>query len=143
LSRAADTLPAGEFKRMKAAALAAAVAAAACTLYLFEPGSCGLFPPCPFHALTGFYCPGCGSTRALHQLMHGNLSAALGLNPLMVMALPFMLYALVSYLGESLISRPLPRLFIPSPLIWALLVIIVLYGAARNIPYCPFIPAAP
>ncbi|PYV86056.1 MAG: hypothetical protein DMG90_22080 [Acidobacteria bacterium] len=35
-----------------------------------NPASSGIFPPCPFLWLTGFYCPGCGSLRALHQLLH-------------------------------------------------------------------------
>lgn len=30
-----------------------------------------LLPPCLLHVVTGFYCPGCGGTRALSALMHG------------------------------------------------------------------------
>ena len=32
---------------------------------------------CPFHAVTGWYCPGCGGTRALGALLHGDLAGAL------------------------------------------------------------------
>lgn len=43
-----------------------------------------LIPPCPFHALTGLYCPGCGSLRATHALLHGRLAEALQFNALAV-----------------------------------------------------------
>ena len=32
-----------------------------------------IFPPCMFHALTGFSCPGCGSTRAVSALFRLSL----------------------------------------------------------------------
>lgn len=32
---------------------------------------------CPFHAVTGWYCPGCGGTRALGALLHGDIPGAL------------------------------------------------------------------
>ena len=30
-------------------------------------------PPCGIRVLTGFYCPGCGGTRAVRALIHGKL----------------------------------------------------------------------
>jgi len=52
---------------------------------LFRPlwlAGAGLAPPCPWHELTGWPCPGCGTTRALVRLLHADLSGALALNPL-------------------------------------------------------------
>jgi hypothetical protein len=43
---------------------------------------------CPFRALTGLLCPGCGSQRALHDLLHGRATEAFTHNALMVSALP-------------------------------------------------------
>jgi len=34
----------------------------------------------PFYALTGHYCPGCGATRAIAELLHGHVAAALHFN---------------------------------------------------------------
>ncbi len=36
---------------------------------------------CPFRALTGLPCPGCGMTRAWISLLHGDLSAAFRFHP--------------------------------------------------------------
>src|SRR4030095_2188 len=66
-------------------------------LFVFEPGKSGFFPPCPFRLLTGFTCPGCGTTRALHQILHGHFAAAFMLNPLLLLAIPFLLFALLRY----------------------------------------------
>ncbi|MFI4870254.1 MAG: DUF2752 domain-containing protein, partial [Phycisphaerales bacterium JB061] len=39
---------------------------------------------CPFHSTTGWYCAGCGSTRATHMLVRGDIVASLGQNPLVL-----------------------------------------------------------
>lgn len=46
--------------------------------------------PCPFHAITGLRCPGCGSQRALHALLHGDLSTTFKMNALWILAIPVM-----------------------------------------------------
>jgi hypothetical protein len=43
-----------------------------------------LAPRCPLRTLTGWECPGCGSTRALSALARGDLAAAWRFNPLAV-----------------------------------------------------------
>ena len=57
-------------------------------LYLVDPSTSPLAPPCLFTAIFGVLCPGCGSLRALHALAHGDLKAALAFNTPMVIALP-------------------------------------------------------
>ena len=47
-------------ERLKAAGIVAFVAAAAAILFVIDPASSNLYPSCPFNALTGLYCPGCG-----------------------------------------------------------------------------------
>ena len=51
-------------------------------------GSRGTTPSCPLYAVSGLYCPGCGTLRCLHALTHGDLGAALGFNVLTVLAPP-------------------------------------------------------
>jgi hypothetical protein len=115
----------------------------AATLLAFEPGESGLFPPCPFHAISGLYCPGCGTLRGLHQLLNGNLLKAIGFNPLMALSLPFVGYALHSNTVSGLSRRRLPGVFIPAAWIWMLLGVIVLFWVLRNVPAYPFTVLAP
>lgn len=68
-------------------------AAAAAVLFLFDPATAGFYPPCLFSALFGRECPGCGSLRAIHQLLHGNLDAAWALNRAIVIAMPLAVLA--------------------------------------------------
>jgi Protein of unknown function (DUF2752) len=112
-------------------------------LRLFDPATSGVFPPCPVHALTGLYCPGCGSLRALHQLLLGNLGAAFALNPLAVLSLPFLVYGTTSYALFQIRGRYLPRWFLPASWIWTLLAVIILFAMVRNIPAYPFDLLAP
>ena len=112
-------------------------------LFRYNPARSILFPPCPFHALTGLYCPGCGSLRAVHQLSHGNLGSAFGLNPLMIILLPFMGYAFISYATITFGKQRLAIITAPAYLGWLMLIVIVLYGIFRNIPYYPFYILAP
>ena len=53
----------------------------------FLPWLAPLAPPCPFHAITGVPCPGCGSTRAALALARGDVFAAFGWNPLAAFAM--------------------------------------------------------
>jgi hypothetical protein len=125
------------------AAIIGGAVAAVVMLSLFDPATSGLFPPCPLRYLTGWYCPGCGSLRALHQLLQGNLRAAWRLNPLTLVLLPFLAYGLASHALFEIRGRHLPRLFLPAAFIRALCAVIILFGIARNIPLYPFELLAP
>lgn len=56
--------------------------------YFFNPMGSVLFPKCPFLTFTGLQCPGCGSQRAIHQLLHLNFIQAFRYNALLVLLLP-------------------------------------------------------
>lgn len=57
--------------------------------YTFNPEQYSFFPKCPFHYLTGYNCPGCGSQRAIHHLLNLKIEKAFKANPLMILALPY------------------------------------------------------
>lgn len=70
--------------------LCASAVAVAALIFLygsFDP-ECGFFPACPFKAATGYDCPGCGSQRAIHAILHGRIADAWGHNALMVTLVP-------------------------------------------------------
>ena len=125
------------------AAALTVVGAVCLLLFVLDPARCVFYPRCAFHVLTGLYCPGCGSLRALHQLLHGHVLAALGLNPLMVLSLPLVAYALAGHalrwMGWSVL-RPLP---VRPWMGWAAVAAVVLFSVLRNLPAWPFCLLAP
>ena len=50
--------------------------------YLFDPEEMAVFPRCPFLLATGYECPGCGSQRAIHDMLHLDLKSAFSQNAL-------------------------------------------------------------
>jgi hypothetical protein len=112
-------------------------------LYTFDPARSAFYPPCPFHALTGLYCPGCGSLRALHQLLHGDWVIAFGLNPLAIVSLPFLGYSFFSYALSGIRGKSFPTLFVPAIFIWLYLGIVLLFWVIRNTSFYPFSVLAP
>lgn len=122
--------------------LLAAAAIAAAVLWQVDPHQAGNpLPPCPSLWLTGLLCPGCGTTRALHALLHGDLPGALAMNPLMVLALP----PLAVLTAQTL--RMLPAALEPlaerlgDARVWA--IVLIGYGVLRNLPWPPFSWLAP
>lgn len=102
-------------------------------LSLGHPSGYGWMPRCPFYVLTGLYCPGCGSLRATHYLLHGNLIESMRNHPLFVPMLFFIflfygkrLYELykgqnVTFRGEMLLAK-------------IILIVFVFFFFVRNIP---------
>jgi Protein of unknown function (DUF2752) len=124
-------------------AMFAAFVAGTVILRIFDPATSGIFPPCPVHYLTGWYCPGCGSLRAIHQLLHGHLWAAWALNPLTVVLLPFLTWGLASFALFEIRGQGLPKPFLRAEWIRALGAAIILFGIVRNLPLHPFDLLAP
>lgn len=54
---------------------------------IFPPFAKFLGWPCPFRALTGLYCPGCGGTRAFSALLAGHVLESLKWHPFVVYGL--------------------------------------------------------
>src|ERR1035437_2064746 len=65
----------------------AAFAGRGAVVYFFNPSTHGFYPICLFHKLTGWNCPGCGGTRSVYALLHGNVALALKDNALFVVLL--------------------------------------------------------
>ncbi|MEA5596169.1 DUF2752 domain-containing protein [Rivularia sp. UHCC 0363] len=130
-------------KTFKVAILSSIIVLAAIILYYFNPAGSQLYPSSPFRALTGLYCPGCGSLRAIHQLLHGHFLAALDLNPLMVLATPYLIYSFISYTSPVILGQKIPQVYVKPALIWLFLKVVFAYWVLRNIPLPPFNWLAP
>lgn len=90
-------------------------------LCFFDPSTSAIFPPCPTNALTSLYCPGCGTLRAMHALLHGDLKEALSQNILAVIFIPILpaIYFFPKYFRKPIVPA-------------AMLVIFILYAILRN-----------
>jgi hypothetical protein len=115
------------------------IASGSLFLLFFNPTTSSFFPICPFRALTGLQCPGCGSTRACYQLLHLHPIAAFKLNPLMVLTLPFILYGLAGFTKSAITGKPQRRIFIPSLYLWAWLAVLLFFWVFRNTAWYPFL----
>ena len=92
-------------------------------------------PLCTFHVLTGLECPGCGATRATHELLHGRLLAALHYNALWVLSLPLAAYLAISELRVLAGRRPLPGDLPRRTWFWlSAVTVAILFFVLRNLP---------
>ncbi|MBQ9766229.1 MAG: DUF2752 domain-containing protein [Lachnospiraceae bacterium] len=57
--------------------------------------------PCFFNVITGYYCPGCGGTRAFKALMHGNIIKSFTSNAMVL----YIVVIYVWFMGSHLLSR--------------------------------------
>ena len=114
------------------------------TYFIFNPSSHSFFVPCPFKYLTGYHCPGCGSQRVIHKLLHGELLAAFRLNPLMILSLPLIFFGLRAMTLNFIYNTELRvKLFYSNLFIYIYFGIVLVYWIVRNIPYTPFSYLAP
>lgn len=110
-------------------------------LYFFFDARQGGFPPCPFYFLTGWFCPGCGSQRALSALLHGSIFEALHYNVIMILFLPLLLYsAIISFVNAGVQKM---RLWYNPLFVKIVLIMVVCFWIFRNIPLYPFSVLAP
>lgn len=110
---------------------------------LFAAGLDRLIPPCAFRELTGALCPGCGSGRVARALLGLDVAAAWRANPLALLALPALGYALVreTLLAWGVAEWPAPRN--RAWVGWTVLAVTVAFWLLRNIPSWPFSLLAP
>jgi hypothetical protein len=103
-------------------------------LWWFDPSETSL-PLCTFRALTGLECPGCGATRATHELLHGRLSAALHYNALWILSLPLIAYVAMSELRVLGGGRPLLGDLPRKRWFWlSIIAAIAVFAVVRNLP---------
>ncbi|MEN5069228.1 MULTISPECIES: DUF2752 domain-containing protein [Stenotrophomonas] len=138
-------MPALHGKRWLLALLPPAAVAAGAGFWVlrhYDPNSASSpFPPCSFLAVTGYYCIGCGLTRALHALAHGDVVTAFSMNPLAMLMLaiaPLVIGWALGWRPRAL--QPLITLLM-KPAFW--LILLPAYWIARNLPWVPFTWLAP
>ena len=112
-------------------------------LFFLNPSEHSFFPKCSFYVATGFSCPGCGSTRALFHLTHGNVLEALRLNPGLMALITLGLTDYVRFVVSVIRGNPFKTLFGRLKLLGALMGVMLVYGVIRNLPWPLFESLAP
>jgi hypothetical protein len=115
-------------------------------LHYRDPHVQGSWGFCPFKALTGLDCPGCGGLRAVNDLTHHDLVGAVSSNLLLVLAIPFVvaLWALwVRRRWRGTGGRLLPIWVPGAPLRLGQvsLAVLALWTVVRNLPVAEWLAA--
>jgi hypothetical protein len=104
-------------------------------VYKFPPAEYSFYPRCPVFLSTHWLCPGCGSTRALHALLHLDLASALHYNALFTVLAPFICLWLGLCCYRVMRYDRFPNLALPRAVTASLIVTVVLFTVARNTIY--------
>lgn len=113
-------------------------------LYFNLPGKSQLLPRCIFHSVTHLYCPGCGSTRAVYSIIHGDILTALRCNALVIIFIPILAYSFISFVINTYLQKQLLKPITFTPFFCKAIVIFVIsFWILRNIPFIPFSYLAP
>ena len=118
--------------------LGATALGAGAVVFFFNPSTHGFYPICLFHKLTGWNCPGCGMTRALYALLHGNFSVALRDNVLFVFLLAAAAVRGAWFGVRKFQNRPTGQFF-PLKISWPLLIAAFIFTVLRNLPAFSFL----
>lgn len=105
-------------------------------LYLIIGEHFSLYIDCPIKKLTGLYCPGCGITRMFFSILQLDFYQAFRYNPLVFISLPFFIF----FYLQSLFTKKEPLYNKVPTKVWvALIIIFIIYGILRNIPFFTFL----
>lgn len=120
-----------------------ALTAMAVLFFLLDPEKHIIFPRCVFYSLSGYYCPGCGSQRAIHSLLHLNITGMVQNNLLFLPAVLSIIYHYVHPFLNRYLNWNLPNIFYMKNTPWVIFGIILLFWLLRNLTVYPFSVLAP
>lgn len=109
--------------------------------FLVVPNNYFLF--CPMYKTSGLYCPGCGSQRAFHNMLHGNFGTALQYNAFFVLGIAAVLYHYGMLLANKVFDKDYKSLFLKPHLLWWIVGIAFVFMVVRNLPWYPFTQLVP
>lgn len=107
-------------------------------LFFFWQPVVSLFGKCPFYALTGLWCPGCGATRMFYALRRWDLWSAFRYNPLVFLLLTYLVILLVLCNLKLIFGWDAYRRIMNEKALWIIAGASVVFALVRNIPCAPF-----
>jgi hypothetical protein len=133
-----ENLKSSTKERVICAAGLLGIGAGAFVVGYFNPVTAGFFPACPFHAVTGLNCPGCGMTRGFNSLFHGDVLGALHFNLLLPFFAFFFAYFVLSLFLTTVRGYGLSwKIFTPK-IVAGFLILTLVFAVVRNLPFYPF-----
>ena len=111
--------------------------------FIYNPSEYNIFPKCVFYSETGLYCPGCGSQRAIHQILNGNILTGLSHNFLIILLVLVLAYDAVVISINSTLKKSYKNSLHKSTTTYVILVLVILFWVFRNIDLYPFSILAP
>lgn len=114
------------------------------SLYFFwNPLEHAIFPKCPFYSFTGIYCAGCGSQRAIHHIINGQIITGIRHNYLLIVVFGVLFYKARLYILNKMSNKTYADIFHKPIATKLILVLVLLFWAFRNIKISPFTELAP
>jgi hypothetical protein len=104
-------------------------------LRLRDPHESGSYGFCPFLALTGHPCPGCGGLRAVNELTHGDVVSALSSNLLAVALLALLTAAWATWVVRRARGSDDQMPVVRDRTLVLVLVVALAFGVVRNTPW--------
>ncbi len=102
------------------------------------------FVSCPSKSFLGLNCPGCGSQRLIHHLLHLDFGQAFRYNPLLFILFPFVIYLCYIFLSNlSFGTKYRVKILYKNWFVYVIFGVFILYGILRNLPWYPFTLLAP
>ncbi len=118
-------------KKVALISMAVLLIALAAVYYLFDPTEAVWMPRCIWKVLTGTDCPGCGSQRMAHALVHGDFAAAWRANAYALCMLPVIIFLLWLELTRE--SHPILYARVHRPYLIILLALsVIVWWLLRN-----------
>jgi hypothetical protein len=111
--------------------------------FILDPSKHIIFPRCVFNSITGYYCPGCGSQRAIHSLLHFDIAGVVSYNFLFIPAFLLIIYHYMHPVLNQFFSWRLPNIFYFKSTPWLIFGFVIAFWILRNLPFYPFSVLAP
>lgn len=92
-----------------------------------------MFPVCPFRLLTGWNCPLCGTFRMTHDVLHGDVVAAITDNVFLLAGIPMLA-------GWILVRRRGEKALLTVPAAVGVVIVTLAWAVVRNLPGFPLVP---
>ena len=118
---------------IKSLLLIAFIAIAAALYFIYNPVDFVWFPKCAFYKLTGLECPACGSQRAVHAILHGDIIGGLKYNAFILISIPYGLGLIIISIFKTPFTAKLRSKLLHPKVVYLYCIIFIGWWIIRNL----------